>query len=126
MPCGSARDRGKVLGKTTKPKAGGKAEGKVRRMVSALGGLFKRKHVPVKVPTSFFHNLPTHEIIAKNEVAVERESLKTVEAIKVAEANEVNEAAEVLRPEKSLLRTSESFRHLNSALLLCFEKKKSG
>ena len=35
---------------------------------------------------------------------------------KVAEAVEVNEAAEVLRPEKALLRASESSRFLNSAL----------
>ena len=39
-----------------------------------------------------------------------------VEASEVAEADEVNEAAELLRPEKSLLRTSESSRFLNSAL----------
>jgi SpoU rRNA methylase family enzyme len=37
-------------------------------------------------------------------------------ASEVAEANEVKEAVEVLRPEKSLLRTSESSRFLNSAL----------
>ena len=34
------------------------------------------------------------------------------------------EAAEVLRPGKSLLRTSESSMSLNSALFGCFEKKK--
>ena len=39
------------------------------------------------------------------------------------EAAEVIEAAEVLRPGKPLLRTSESSRHLNPALFLCFEKK---
>ena len=39
-----------------------------------------------------------------------------MEVVEVAEANEVNEAAEALRPEKSLLRTSESSRFLNSAL----------
>ena len=39
------------------------------------------------------------------------------------EATKFIEAAEVLRPRKSLLRTSESSRHLNSALFLCFEKK---
>ena len=39
------------------------------------------------------------------------------------EAIEVIEAAEVLRPGKSLLRTSESSWHLNSALFLCFKKK---
>ena len=38
----------------------------------------------------------------------------------------VIEAAEVLRPEKTLLRTSKSSRHLNSALFLFFEKKKFG
>ena len=32
----------------------------------------------------------------------------TVEAIEVAEVDELNEAAGVLRPDKSLLRTSES------------------
>ena len=49
--------------------------------------------------------------------------MEVIEAIKAVEATEVIEAAEVLRPEKSLLRTSESSRHLNSALFLCFEKK---
>jgi hypothetical protein len=39
--------------------------------------------------------------------------MEVVEAIEVAEADEVNEAAEVLRPEKSLLRTSKSSRFLN-------------
>ena len=43
-------------------------------------------------------------------------AIKVVEASEVAEADEVIEAAEVLRPEKSLLRTSESSRFLNSAL----------
>jgi hypothetical protein len=43
--------------------------------------------------------------------------------IEAVEATEVIEAAEVLNPGKSLLRTSESSRHLNSALFLCFEKK---
>ena len=47
-----------------------------------------------------------------------------IEAIEVVEAVEVIEAAEVLRPEKSLLRTSESSMSLNSALFGCFEKKK--
>ena len=42
------------------------------------------------------------------------------------EVVEVIEAAEVLRPGKSPLRTLESSRHLNSALFLCFEKKKIG
>ena len=41
---------------------------------------------------------------------------KKVTSIEVAEAGEVKEAAEVLRPEKSLLWTSESSRFLNSAL----------
>ena len=43
-------------------------------------------------------------------------TFEAVEASEVAEANEVNEAAEVLGPEKSLLRTSESSRFLNSSL----------
>ena len=47
-----------------------------------------------------------------------------IEAIEVVEAVEVIEAAEVLRPEKSLLRTSESSMSLNSALFGCFETKK--
>ena len=38
------------------------------------------------------------------------------EATEVVEAEEAIEAAEVLRPRKSLLRTSESSRFLNSAL----------
>ena len=42
--------------------------------------------------------------------------VEVAEASEVAEATEVNEAAEVLRPGKSLLRTSESSRFLNSAL----------
>ena len=37
-------------------------------------------------------------------------------AVEVTEAIEVNEAAELLRPEKSILRTSELIRFLNSAL----------
>ena len=40
-----------------------------------------------------------------------------MEASEVAEADEVNENAEVLGPGKSLLRTSESSRFLNSTLL---------
>ena len=48
--------------------------------------------------------------------------MKVIEATEVAEAVEATEAAEVLRPGKSLLRTSKSSRHLNSALFLCFEK----
>ena len=39
------------------------------------------------------------------------------------EAVEAIDAEEVLRPGKSLLRTSKSSRHLNSALFFCFEKK---
>ena len=46
-----------------------------------------------------------------------------IEAIEAVEAAEVNEAAEVLRPGKPLLKSSESSRHLNPALFLCFEKK---
>ena len=45
------------------------------------------------------------------------------EAREVAEADEANEVAEVVRPRKSLLRTSESSRLLNSASFWCFEKK---
>ena len=44
-------------------------------------------------------------------------------AIEAVEVTEVIEAAEVFKPEKYLLRTSETSRHLNSALFLCFEKK---
>ena len=51
------------------------------------------------------------------------EAVEVIEAIEAVEATEVMEAAEVLRHGKSLLRTSESCRHLNSALFLCFEKK---
>ena len=47
-----------------------------------------------------------------------------IEAIEVVEAVEVIETAEDLRPEKLLLRTSESSMSLNSALFGCFEKKK--
>ena len=43
--------------------------------------------------------------------------------MEVVEAVEVIEVAEVLRPEKSLLRTSELSRILNSALFRCFETK---
>jgi hypothetical protein len=39
-----------------------------------------------------------------------------VEAIEVAEADEVIEAVEVLKPGKSLMRTSESYRFWFSAL----------
>ena len=42
--------------------------------------------------------------------------MEVVEASEAAEADEVNEAAEVPRPEKLLLRTSESSGCLNSAL----------
>ena len=51
------------------------------------------------------------------------EAVEVIEAIEAVEATEVIEAAEVLRPGKSQLRTSESSRHLNSALFLWFEKK---
>jgi hypothetical protein len=44
-------------------------------------------------------------------------TVEVIEATEVVEAVEVIEAAEILRPEKSLLRTSESPRFLNSALL---------
>ena len=49
-------------------------------------------------------------------------AVEVIEVTEVVEAVEVIEAAEVLMPGKSLLRTSESSRHLNSALFLCFEK----
>ena len=48
--------------------------------------------------------------------------MEVIEAIEAVEANEAIEVAEVLRPGKSLLRTSETSRHLISALFLCFEK----
>ena len=50
-------------------------------------------------------------------------AVEVIEAIEAVYATEVIEAAEVLRPEKSLVRTSESSRHLNSALFLYFGKK---
>ena len=50
------------------------------------------------------------------------EAVEVIEAIEAVEAGEVIEAAEVLRPEKPLLRTSESYWHLNSALFLCLKK----
>ena len=53
----------------------------------------------------------------------EFEAVEVIEATVAVEATEVIEAAKVLRPGKSLLRTSESSRHLNSALFLCFRKK---
>ena len=40
----------------------------------------------------------------------EFEAVEVIEATKVVEAAEVIEAAEVLRPQKSLLRTSDSSR----------------
>jgi len=52
------------------------------------------------------------------------EAVEVIEATEAVEAIEVIEAAEILRPGKSLLRTSESSRHLNLALFFCFEKKK--
>ena len=51
------------------------------------------------------------------------EAVAVIEATEAVEAIAVIEAAEVLRSGKSLLRTSESSRNFNSALLLCFEKK---
>ena len=47
---------------------------------------------------------------------------EVIEASDVIMSVEVIEAAEVLRPGKSLLRTSESSRLLNSALHGCLEK----
>jgi hypothetical protein len=49
-------------------------------------------------------------------------AFEAVEAIEVAEASEVNEAAVVLRPEKSLLKTSEASKFSNSALYCCLEE----
>ena len=43
-------------------------------------------------------------------------AVEAIEASEVAKADEVNEAAEVPKSEKSLLKTSESSRFLNSAL----------
>ena len=48
--------------------------------------------------------------------------MEVIEAIEVVEA--VEGQVEVLRPKKLLMRTSESFMSLNSALFGCFEKKK--
>ena len=42
--------------------------------------------------------------------------IEVVEASEVAEADEVNDAAEVLRPEKLLLRDSDSSRFLSSCV----------
>ena len=50
------------------------------------------------------------------------EAVEVIEAIEVVEAVEVIEAADVLRTRKSLLRTSEWSRSLNSALFWCFER----
>ena len=46
-----------------------------------------------------------------------------IEVVEAVEATEVIEAAEVLRSGKSLLRASESSRHLKLVLYSCFEKK---
>jgi hypothetical protein len=43
--------------------------------------------------------------------------LRSLRPLRLLRAVEVIEAAEILRPDKSLLRTSESSRFLNSALL---------
>ena len=51
---------------------------------------------------------------------LEKQCIVTI--IKAVEVAEVIEAAEVLSSENSLPRTSESSRHLNSALFICFEK----
>jgi hypothetical protein len=51
------------------------------------------------------------------------EAVEVIEATEVVEAVEVTEIAEVLWPEKSLLKTSELTRFLNSALFWCFETK---
>jgi hypothetical protein len=52
------------------------------------------------------------------------EAVEVIEAIEAVEATEFIEAAEVFG--KSILRTSELSRHLNSALFLCFEKRNRG
>ena len=49
-------------------------------------------------------------------------SCKVIEATVGVETVEVTEATEVLRSGKSLTRTSESSRFLNSALFQCFQK----
>ena len=59
-------------------------------------------------------------MVTEVEVA---EVAEVTEYAEITDTTEVIEVAEVLRPGKSLLRTSESSRHLNSALFLCFEKK---
>ena len=51
------------------------------------------------------------------------EAVEVIEATEVIEAVEVIDTAEVLRPGKSLLKSKESSRFLNSALFWCFEKK---
>ena len=48
-------------------------------------------------------------------------AVEVIETIWAVEATEVIEAVEALRPGKSLLRTLESSRHLNSAFF-CFGK----
>ena len=50
-------------------------------------------------------------------------ALKVGEASEVVEADKVNEALQILKPERSLLRTSELSKFLNSALFCCFETK---
>ena len=51
------------------------------------------------------------------------EVIKAIEAVEAFEATEVIETTEVSRPGKSLLRTSEPSRHLNTASFSCFEKR---
>ena len=50
------------------------------------------------------------------------EAVEVIEATEVIEAVEVIETVEVLRPGKSLLRSKESSKFLNSTLFWCFEK----
>ena len=54
------------------------------------------------------------------------EAVEVIEAIEAAEATEVIEAAGILRPGKSLMRTSESSRHLNSVFFYVLKKKLGG
>jgi hypothetical protein len=58
------------------------------------------------------------EMRLSSEVIEAIEAVEAVEAVEATEATEVIEAAEVLRPGKSLLRTSGSSRHLNSAIFM--------
>ena len=50
--------------------------------------------------------------------------MEVIEAIEAVEATEVIEVAEVLRPGKSLLRTSESSRFFMVSKSICFNGRK--